>query len=229
MPFQLGVDTHGKISPISPNTETFFQYRDRNGNDSQVFAFSDRNGHGNNPAISHPGLSHNVMMPHSIRGKVSSTNEGPRYCVSCHLTVDGLANYGTEYDSFRTSMTADNFAALDFNLLRDHIGKNPGNQLDSPLWVHMVAGLGSGLFLFDEDGCAVNPLDDNDDRVGCNGVAPADAFNAANVFFALDRLVLPNGQETSSGNHPFLALGALSGRHHGVLGSDQPQHELSGR
>lgn len=204
VPFQLGVDTHGKIAPMSPNTETFFQYRDRNGIDSQIFTFSDRNGHGSNPASGHPSLSHNVMMPHSIRGKVTATNEGARSCVSCHLTTSSLANFGTEYDAFRTAMATDNFGALDFELLRDHIGKNPGNQIDSPMWVHMVAGLGSGLFLFDENGCPVNPLDDNEDRVGCDGDAPADIFDVNNVFFALDKIVLANGQETGSSNHAFL-------------------------
>ena len=37
------------------------------------------------------------MMAHSIRGKVDSANEGPRYCVACHLTDAGLATYGAEY------------------------------------------------------------------------------------------------------------------------------------
>jgi hypothetical protein len=51
-------------------------------------------------------------------------------------------------------MQAGDFAALDFPLLRDHFGRNTGNQLNSPLFAHMVAGLGTGLFLFDDHGCA---------------------------------------------------------------------------
>ena len=95
VPFQLGVNAHNKITQIAPNTETFFQYRDLNNNDSQIFAFSDRNGNGNNTNTSqYPALSHNAMMPHSIRGRVNPQNEGPRYCVACHLTEDGMRTYG---------------------------------------------------------------------------------------------------------------------------------------
>ena len=208
VPFQLGVGPAGKITPIAPNTETFFQYRDLNDQDSQIFTFSDRKGAGNNPSISaFPALSHNAMMPHSIRGRVNPTDEGPRYCVACHLTDEGLTNFGTEYDTLLSAMASNNFAALDFPLLQEHIGKNPGNQLNSPLWVHMVAGLGSGLFLFDKDGCAVNPLDDDDNRVGCNRTAPANNFNLANVAFNLDRMVEASGVSNSSSNHPFLSVG----------------------
>ena len=88
-----------------------------------------------------------------------------------------------------------------FDVLQDHIGRNPGNQMNSPLWVHMVAGLGSGLFLFDEHGCPVNPLDDNPDRVGCED-APSSNFDLARVRFNLDRIVDENGVSTGSNNHP---------------------------
>ena len=137
-----------------------------------------------------------------------------------------MAAYGTEYTSFKNAMEAGDWGALNFPLLQQHIGQNPGNQLDSPLWVHMVAGLGSGLYLFDENGCAVNPLDDNDDRYGCNGNAPADNFNPANVAFNLDRLVETNGQPNSSSNHPLLngpttlRTGAYNTNMAGPLGSD---------
>ena len=104
-------------------------------------------------------MNHNAMMPHSIRGRVSDDDEGPRYCVACHLTDDAIANHGTDYDAFRTAMATNDFASLDFPTLAQHIGANPGNQQNSPYWVHMVAGLGSGLFLFDENGAPVNPLD----------------------------------------------------------------------
>jgi hypothetical protein len=48
----------------------FFQWIDRNGEVSNVFTFTDRNGQG---AMA---LGHNSMMPHSIRGKVSDDKEG---------------------------------------------------------------------------------------------------------------------------------------------------------
>ena len=201
--FQLGIGTDDKIAVIAPNTDTFFSYRDLNNNDSQVFAFSDRNGQGNNQLTTqYPSLAHNVMMPHSIRGKVDGNYEGPRYCVSCHLTDEAITNFGTEYDTFRTALQTGDFASLDFNLLKTHIGENPGNQLNSPFFVHMAAGLGTGLFLFDEHGCPVNPLDDDDDRVGCDGVAPADSFDVGRVVLDLDRIVLENGDSTGSNNHP---------------------------
>jgi len=202
--FQLGVGTDNKVQPITPNTETFFKWEDRNNDQSEVFAFTDRNGGGNNPSkAAFPALSHNVMMPHSIRGRVDDDNEGPRYCVACHLTTDGVAAYGKQkYLDFRQAMIDGDFAALDFEELRQHIGLNPGNQLDSPLWVHQAVGLGSGLFLFDEHGCPVNDLDEDDDRKGCGGVSPKDQFDLANVRYNLDRIVDENGRSMGSNNHP---------------------------
>ena len=83
--------------------------------------------------------------------------------------------------------------------------------MNSPLWVHMVAGLGSGLFLFDENGCAVNDLDTNDRRFGCEDVAPKDAFTTETVnersVFNLDRIVNLNGESQASNNHPMLDPG----------------------
>jgi hypothetical protein len=211
VPFQLGIDTHNKLNVISPNTLTYFQYQDLNGDRSKIFAFSDRNGNGNNPGAdgrnAHPALSHNVMMPHSIRGKVSSSKEGPRYCVACHLTDNSVANFGGAYDTFRQALETNDYAALDFDVLRQHIGQNPGNQLDSPFWVHMVAGLGSGLFLFDENGCPINPLDENANRVGCDDVAPAAKFDLARVRFNLDRIVQATGVSNASNNHMLLEPG----------------------
>lgn len=230
--FQLGVDTEGKITPMSPNTETFFKYEDRNNVDSKVFAFSDRKGKGGDRSGGgFPALSHNTMMPHSIRGKVTPTNEGPRYCVSCHLTDEGMANYGAEYTALRTALADPSLTGLDNNMfqtLKAHIGQNPGNQLNSPLWVHMVSGLGSGLFLMDENGAPVNPLDTNDDRAGSGGVAPAITFDLANVAYNLDRMVEPDGSSNSSSNHPMqqagigtvLRLGADNPNMSGPLGSD---------
>src|SRR6185503_7772081 len=116
------------------------------------FFFADRNGGSSNPESGFPSLSHNAFMAHSIRGKVDAQREGPRYCVACHLTTTGLASYGAQYDAFRTAMASGSFGALDFNLLKTHFGKNTGNQLNSPFFAHMAAGLGTGLFLFDQFG-----------------------------------------------------------------------------
>jgi hypothetical protein len=135
---------------------------------------------------------------------VSATKEGPRYCAACHLTTSGLATHGTAYNTFRNAMATNNFAALDFNLLKAHIGQNPGNTLNSPVWVHMVAGLGSGAFLFDQDGCPENPLDNDANRQGCNGVAPATNFQPASVRYNLDRLVDLTGLSFASNNHPMM-------------------------
>jgi len=210
IPFQLGVNSHDKITQMSANTKTFFKYEDRQNKKTKVFAFTDRNGGGNNGA-DFPSLSHNAMMAHSIRGKVTTENEGPRYCVACHLTDEGLTNYGeAKYNTFRANMAAGNFGALDFNELALHIGRNPSNQMNSPLWVHMVAGLGSGLFLFDDKGAPVNPLDTNPQRAGTNNQAPASNFDPADVVYNLDRIVEEDGSSTGSSNHPLLQYGAAS-------------------
>jgi len=211
IPFQLGIGADNKIQPIIANTETFFLYEDRQNNRSRRFSFSDRNGMGSNTARStHPALSHNVMMPHSIRGKVSEDNEGPRYCVACHLTDEGLATYAADYAQLRSAMASPTFAGLDlplFQKLQTQIGLNPGNQLNSPLWVHMVAGLGTGLFMFDEFGAPVNPLDEDDDRHGAEGVAPADNFDLARVALNTDRIVDETGASQGSSTHPLLDPG----------------------
>jgi hypothetical protein len=145
------------------------------------------------------------MMPHSIRGEVAADKEGPRYCVACHLTDEARANFAPQYDTFRAALASNAFAALDFNLLKQHIGQNPSNQLNSPFWVHMVAGLGSGMFLFDEEGCPVNPLDDNDNRVGCNLSSPVSKFDLSRVALNLDHIVEPTGVANSSNNHLLLS------------------------
>ena len=101
-------------------------------------------------------------------------------------------------------------------VLLAHIGQNPGNQLNSPLWVHMVSGLGSGLFLFDEYGCPTNRLDNDIRRKGCNfadfdqnvGVAPSTIFDPLRVVYNLDRLVDETGASMGSNNHPLLNPGA---------------------
>ena len=212
----LGVGSRDEITQQQPGMKMFFRYVDLNGILSQVFAFTDRNGNGNNPGIAGRGdfgaLAHNKIMPHSVRGKVSANNEGPRYCVSCHLTDNAVATYGADYEVFRNAIDDRDYAALDYNLLQEHIGSNPGNQLDSPYWVHMTAGLGSGLFLFDEFGCPVNPLDNFAGREYCNNVAPAANFNVNNVAYDLDKLAEATGISNASNSHPLLDGGQSSAR-----------------
>jgi hypothetical protein len=200
--FQLGVNSKNKITQTAANTKMFFSYEDRQNNLSEVFSFSDRNGGGKNLAAADlPAMSHNAMMAHSIRGRVTNQNEGPRYCVSCHLTDNSMATYGTEYNAFRTAMQNGDFASLDYNVLRDHIGSNPGNQIDSPFFVHQVAGLGSGLFLFDDQGAPVNPLDNDANRAGAGGVAPSASYDPNRAALNLDRVVSENGVSNASSNH----------------------------
>ncbi len=228
VPFQIGINTHNKVGVITTNTNVFFQYRDINEHFTKVFSFSDRRGAG---AMQQPGgspfpsLTHNLMMPHSIRGRVTADKEGVRQCVSCHLTTTGLANFGTQnYLNFRDAMQNASFTALNYNQLRDHIGLNPGNQINSPLWVHQVVGLGTGLFLFTREGRPVNPLDDDPERFGCQvvttnadgtqdldfGPSPRDIFEAnpatwtAAVQLNLDRIVEPSGVANGSNNHALL-------------------------
>ncbi len=210
--FQLGVNAHDKITQVSPNTKMWFLWEDRNNDRSERTAFSDRNSTGANPATAFPSMSHNAMMAHSVRGKVQPTDEGPRYCVACHLTDDAITAFGPEYDTFRTAIRTGDYGSLDFDLLRDHIGLNPGNQLNSPLWVHQVAGLGSGLFLFDEQGAPVNPLDDHNDRAGTDNVPPSTVFDPLRVFFDLDRIVTETGSSNGSSNHALLTPGGSSHR-----------------
>lgn len=203
--FQLGVNTRGRITQFSANTKVFYQWEDKNGDLSQRFTFTDRKGRGSDPGTTTPSMSHNSIMAHSVRGKVAATKEGPRYCVACHLTTEALTNYGTQYDAFRAAMASANYAALDFNFLKDHFGKNTGNQIDSPLWAHMAAGLGTGLFLFDANGAPVNPLDNDVNRKGADGVAPASIYDPARVALNLDRVVTPAGIALGSNNHTWLS------------------------
>jgi hypothetical protein len=153
-------------------------------------------------------LSQNQMMPHSIRGKVDTDNEGPRYCVACHITTAALDNFGAEYEAFLAAYNNQNFADIDFNVLQQHIGQNTGNHLNSPFFPHMVSGQGTALFLFDNEGCPVNPLDDNANRQNCNNQAPqdrfADAINNNTITYDLDRVVEVNGVSNASNAHPML-------------------------
>lgn len=219
--FTMGVGSRGLITQTQPGMKMFLRYTDLNGNESAVFAFSDRNGNGNNPNISGRGafgaLAHNKIMPHSVRGRVEADNEGPRYCVACHLTTDGIDNFGADYAVFRDQIANRDYANLDYDLLQEHIGQNPGNQLNSPYFVHMAAGLGSGLFAFDEFGCPVNPLDANANRQYCQNGAPADNFDANNVAYDLDKVVETFGITNSSSNHPMLGDAVINNLRAGAL------------
>jgi hypothetical protein len=202
VPFFLGIGMDNMVRTSATNTKVFFRYTDINQDRTPVFAFTDRNGGGANPSSGFPSLGHNAFLAHSIRGRVTPTNEGPRYCVSCHLTDNAIANHGAAYANFRSRLYANDFANLPWQTLQQHIGRNPGNQLDSPYFVHMTAGLGTGLWLFDANGAAQNPLDGNPNRYGSDGVAPRDQFNPAQVRYDLDRVVDPNGVSNGSSNQP---------------------------
>ena len=214
VPTYLAVNSKNQITQVSAGMKVFYAYIDLNGDTSQVFSFSDRNGNGNNPTLgrnAHPALGNYQMAPHSIRGKVASSTEGPKYCVTCHNTTQGLAAFGADYADFVENYTARNYADLDYDLLQEHIGQNPGNQLNSPFYVHATAGLGSALFFFDKDGCPVNPLDNDDNRFFCNGVSPADRFATdgfTTVAYDTDRFVEVSGVTNVSSLHPLIVDGS---------------------
>lgn len=199
--FNLGVTARGEIGTFSANTKVFFRYNDRHGERSSVFYFADRQSKGSDGASGFGSMSHNAFMAHSIRGRATPQAEGARQCVSCHLTDTGLAQYETEYSAFRAALLARNYGGLDFGLLQQHFGRNTNNKLNSPLWVHMVAGLGSGLFLFDDQGRPMNPLDNDTQRKGTDGLAPSAIFDPLKVALDLDRIVEPNGAPNGSNNH----------------------------
>ena len=77
---------------------------------------------------------------------------------------------------------------------------------DSPFFVHMVAGLGTGLFLFDRNGAAQNPIDDNANRYGSDGRAPSSYFNPSEVYYDLDRVVDSTGVSNGSKLRKLLRL-----------------------
>jgi len=237
----LGVNSRGKITKISPAEKVFWRYVDLNGDTSDVFVFSDRLGEGNNPALGgrndFPGIYMNQMAPHSIRGKVDGNNEGPTYCVGCHLNVDmqNNADLMAQYADFVAAYDNQDFANIDFNVLQTEIGLNTGNQNNSPFFVRMMSGLGTGLFLFDNNGCPVNPLDNNANRQFCND-APANLFAdlVNNVTYDLDRIVEFNGIPNVGTAHPRLQLGgaqrggASNSQMSGPLGSGSIQRLIGG-
>ena len=124
------------------------------------------------------------------------------------MTARGMANtmaYNVPFNVPNMSGMRPNFGSNSSDPLEDclqGIGLNPGNQRNSPFFVHMAAGLGTGLFLFDQYGCPVNPLDDDPNRIGCDGDAPVTTFDLARVRFNLDRIVDGNGVSMGSNSHP---------------------------
>lgn len=82
--------------------------------------------------------------------------------------------------------------------------------MNSPFFVHMATGLGTGLYLFDEDGCPVNPLDNNANRAGCDGVAPATRWaqfiaGERDLKYNLDANVEWSGVSNGSSSNPMLS------------------------
>jgi hypothetical protein len=229
----LAVNNRNRVTATGAGMKVFYGYTDDQGTESNVFTFTDRRGVGarqqtdGNP---HPGLSQYQMAAHSVRGRVTGTNEGVRYCVACHNTTAGVAAFGATYQRFLQLYNARDYEAFAapindtatetmFDVLQEHIGQNPGNQLNSPFFVHMAAGLGSGLFLSDANGCPVNPLDDNTNRPICldangNRTSPRALWEAnpaarvAQVRFDWDRLVEVNGITNASSSHPLTEFGA---------------------
>ena len=206
--FNLGVSTRNEIASTQPGMKMFYRYLDLNNNLSNTFAFTDRNGNGNNPLEGgrnqFPGLQHNRILPHSTRGRIDANNEGVAGCNRCHLNVDMLNDFNAnnEYTDFRNAMANEDFAQLDFAALQEFIGENPNNQQNNPYYVHMAAGLGTGLYLFDADGCPVNPLDANANRFYCPNGAPADNFDLNNVVYNLDTTVNAAGVANVSSTGP---------------------------
>jgi mono/diheme cytochrome c family protein len=208
------VAPNGKITKTSTGMKMFFRYFDADNNQSDTMAFSDRLGNGNNPGVDGrddlSSLGHDAITAHSIRGAPTKEQEGNSYCVACHLTEEGMKDFGKEYEDFVEIMEKGDYEELDFALLSQHIGGNTQNQMNSPFFVHMATGLGTGLFLFDEDGCPVNPLDANANRAGCDGVAPATRWaefiaGDRDLQYNLDAAVEWTGVSNGSSSSPMLS------------------------
>jgi hypothetical protein len=209
--FTLMVGSRNTVTEGQAGMKMFFRYTDYNGNTSDTQAFTDVNGNGNNPTAprgAFGALAHNRIRAHSTRGKIDTFNEGPRYCNACHLTQNAIDNFGADYAVFYNAYIDRDYATIDNEIglanLANFIGQNTNNQNDNPYYVHMAAGLGTALFLFDANGCPVNPVDANADRFFCEGNAPADIFDLNNVAYDLDRVVENTGVQNSSTTHPML-------------------------
>ncbi len=209
--FTLMVGSRDLVTEGQSGMKMFFRYTDYNNNTSDTQAFTDVNGNGNNPTAprgAFGALAHNRIRAHSTRGKIDAFNEGPRYCNACHLTQNAIDNFGDDYQVFFDAYIDRDYATIDNDIglanLANFIGQNTNNQNDNPYYVHMAAGLGTALFLFDANGCPVNPVDNNADRFYCEGEAPANIFDINNVAYDLDRIVENTGVQNSSTAHPML-------------------------
>jgi len=231
--FTLMVGSRNLVTEGQSGMKMFFRYTDYNNNTSDTQAFTDVNGNGNNPTAprgAFGALAHNRIRAHSTRGKIDTFNEGPRYCNACHLTQNAIDNFGDDYAVFFNAYIDRDYATIDNEIglanLANFIGQNTNNQDDNPYYVHMAAGLGTALFLFDANGCPVNPVDNNADRFYCEGEAPANIFDINNVAYDLDRIVENTGVQNSSTTHPMLEAtftqlrsGALQPNISGPLGA----------
>ena len=233
--FTLMVGSRNLVTEGQSGMKMFYRYTDYNNNTSDTLAFSDLNGNGNNPNVSGRGafgaLAHNRIRAHSTRGRLDQDNEGPRYCNACHLTQNAIDNFGADYAVFFAAYQDRDYATIDNEIglanLANFIGLNTNNDQDNPYFVHMAAGLGTSLFLFDANGCPVNPVDNNADRFYCEGNAPADIFDLNNVAYDLDRIVEITGVQNSSTTHAMLEAtftqlrgGALQPQLSGPLGAN---------
>jgi len=229
----LEVTSRGQIGAGWGGMKPFYRYLDQNGNLAAGITFSDRNGLGSNPNFGggnqFPAESHNRIAPHSIRGKQTGANEGSKQCVACHLNTAQIANFDAngEYTQYFADIENSNFQNLNFNLLQQQIGQNTNNQLNSPYYVHMTAGLGTGLLLADSTGCPINPLDNNANRQYCPNGAPATNFNAnitnnAGVLYDWDKVVQATGNGNVSLTKPLLEAGSLLGPGASLRGSNGP-------
>jgi hypothetical protein len=209
----MEVGSRGKIGRGQPGMKAFYRYVDINGNAANGITFTDYNGNGNNPAFAgssnFPALSHNRIYAHSIRGRVDANNEGTVQCVECHLNQAQIDNFGADYANFWNEYIINqnyNFL-VDNNIyaqLQQFIGQGTHNVFNTPYWVAMMTGLGTGMLTFDANGCPVNPLDANANRQFCQNVAPADQFDVNNIAYDVDRVVMYNGAANASFTKPML-------------------------
>jgi hypothetical protein len=117
-----------------------------------------------------------------------------------------IANFDAngEYAQYFADIEDRNYAGVDFALLQTHLGSNTNNALNSPYYVHMASGLGTGMLLADQFGCPVNPLDQNANRIFCQNGAPADNFDLNNVVYDEDKVAELTGGTNASLTKPFI-------------------------
>ncbi|MEQ1566947.1 MAG: hypothetical protein ABMA64_14995 [Myxococcota bacterium] len=214
--YTLDVSSRGEIAAGTPGMKNFYRFVDRNGNLAEGLTFSDRNGLGNNPNYggtgAFPALDHNRIAPHSIRGKQAGNYEGGKQCAACHMNTAQIANFDAngEYTQYYADIEDRNYANLDYALLQQHIGLNTNNALNSPYYVHMVAGLGTGLLTSDNVGCPTNPLDNNPNRIYCNNGAPAANFDPNDIVYDWDKATEATGVGNVSMSRPILDVSGIA-------------------